>query len=346
MSEDRLTQLQSRLISKEVALEKLAPYEDCKELLVKGPSEFDFHPYAEKDFVMRYNNSEYSVSNDAFTKLNRLVGIPAPYTMKVPPQLMFPHLSYWLNEGMHPVKAFVREENKDKEGRPIISGFAREDAFYYPISRLLEQVDKVRPDYLIEGLEDISWRNSTFGIVFPEHEFMVDLHDEVKKGDFLYGGIKIRMSILGEFASKLSAFLLTLACLNGMVSRDEVYTYNKRGGFDGVDEWVIDGIKNGITALNVEVEKVTRLTSITIPPEAIASYVSHIFDRVGTSQKTREAVLENIISKAPRNLYELMNAVTEVAHTIENRGEVYALQALGGFVASHADSCEKCHRPF
>jgi hypothetical protein len=345
MATDRLEKLQKSLLTPDKALEKLVPYEDCKEILVKGVSEFDHHPNMENAYVMRFGNSEFMVTQDSYIKLSRLVGIPAPYATKTPPQLLFPHLSYWLGTGGVGVKAFVREDHKDKDGRTIVSGFAREEAFYYPISRVFAQVEKVRPEFLVEGLDDVSWRNSTFGVVLPEHEFFIDLK-KAEQGDYLYGGMKVHMSMLGEFPLKLSAFLLTLVCLNGAVSRDEVYTYNRKFGFDGLDEWVLDGVKNAITALDVEVEKVKRLAEIFISAEAISPFIGHIFDMVGVNQKTRKAVLENIINRTPRTLYELMNAVTEVTHGIENRAEVYPLQALGGFIASHADSCQTCHRPF
>ncbi len=342
----RLDKLRENLLPKEEALQVIEPFENCEELLVKGKSEFDFNPHNQDFFVMRYGNQEYSVSEDSLTKLGRLVGIPATYSEKMPKQFIFPHLSYWLADGDMGVKAFIRPSVKDSQGRPVVSSFAREDAFYYPVSRLLAQIDKVRPNYLVEGLNNITWRDSTFGIVFPEHEFNVEFKGDTKPGDFLYGGIKMRTSLIGEFPTKISAFLLTLVCLNGMVSRDEIYTFNRRSGFDGLDEWMIDGVKNALGALESEVEKVRRLTGIEIEDESIPPYVAHMFDMMNVPAKSREAVLTQIIKKHPKNLYDLMNAVTEVAHTIDNKQEVYAIQSLGGFVASHAESCNQCHRPF
>jgi hypothetical protein len=67
---------------------------------------------------------------------------------------------------------------------------------------------------------------------------------------------------------------------------------------------------------------------------------------MAVNQKSREAILTKIVEKNPRNLYQLMNAITETAHSIENRGEVMAIQSLGGFVTSHSHSCAKCKRPF
>jgi hypothetical protein len=344
---ERVEKLRENFLTKDQAIEKASVFENCQELLVKGKTKFDFHPTVGNTFVMSHGTNEYLVSQESFVKLCRLVGVPSTYAEKMPAQFLFPHLSYWLADGDVGVKAFIRPTNGSGDQRPKIAGFAKEDAFYYPLSRILEQVDKVRPDYLVEGLTDVTWRDTTFGLIFPETEFMVDVgKNELKRGDHLFGGVKVRTSLLGEFPSKVAAFFMTLVCLNGMISRDEIYTFNRRLGFEGLDEWLVDGVTSAIGALESEIGKVRRLADIDIPDEAIPPYISHMFDQMGINQKTREAVLGKLVERHPRNLYDLMNAITEVAHTIENRREVYTLQALGGFVTSHAESCERCHRPF
>lgn len=343
---ERIEKLKDGLLSKEEALEKAAPFEGCQEVFISGQTGFMFSPNKDDEYVMTHGSKEYAFGNEGIEKISRLVGIPATYVEKVPKDLLFPHLSYWLNNGEVAVKAFVRTDKSDDGGRPIIMGFANRDAFYYPLSRFLAQVDKVQPEYLVEGFEDITWRNSCFGLVFPQAEFMVETPtSEIQKGDHLYGGIKFHGSMLGESAMKISAFFLTLVCLNGMVSVDEVYTYNRRFGMDGVDGWITDGINCAYGALNAEVDKVRRLTSIEIGPATIVPYINHMFDQRNIPVAIRKSVLETIVSKNPRNLYELMNAITATAHTLEKRNEVYSLQALGGYVASHAESCQVCHRP-
>lgn len=337
-----LTRLQEKFLTRDDALGKLEPFESCSELRVRGRAEFSIHPSQDEHYILNYDNEEYVFNQLGFEKVCRIMGVPHTYTRKVPSQLLFPHLQWWLNDGEMGMKAFLRGA-QDNEGRAMVAGFANEDAYYYPISRIFEQIDRVTDDYLVEGMEDLSWRHSSFGLVFPETQFDVDTAQE---GDHLYGGVKVQHSLLGETPFKISAFLLTLACLNGMVSVDEIYTYNRKMGFDGQDEWIFDGVQNAVGALQSEVDKVRRLTAIPVSNEEIPPYISHAFDQRGINKKTREAVLQQIIARSPRNLYELMNAVTEVAHSIENRREVVAIQSLGGFVASHADSCDNCHRPF
>lgn len=339
---DHLARLQERLLTKEQALEKIQGYEDCSERLVRGRTEFSIHPSLDNHFIMAHEETEFVFNQHGFEKICRLVGVPQTYTRKIPAQLLFPHLQYWLNDGEVGMKAFMRQ-SPDDDGRLPVAGFAHEDAYYYPISRILNRVDEVSENYMVEGFEDISWRHSDFGLVFPDTQFEITTPEV---GDHLYGGVKVQHSLLGETPVKISAFLLTLACLNGMVSVDEIYTFNRKQGFEGEDEWIVTGVQNAIGALQSEVDKVRRLTSIPITNEEIPPYVSHAFDQRGVNKKTREAVLQQIIARNPRNLYELMNAITEVAHTIENRREVLAVQSLGGFVASHSDSCNNCHRPF
>lgn len=339
--QDRVKKLKDSFLSKEQALEKVVVFEDCEERLIKGTTEIVLDPKVDGQYVLSHQNTEYTVDDEGFVKLCRLVGIPSAYAQKMPAEYLFPHLTYWLRDGDVGAKAFIKGPTNG--GRPKIAGFAKEDAFYYPLSKVFEQIDKVRPDYVVEGLQDVTWRDTTFGIVFPETEYLVEVG---KKGDHLYGGIKVRASLLGEFPWKIAAFFMTLVCLNGMISRDEIYTFNRRLGLGGLDSWIPDGVTNASNALNAEIEKVRRLAEIQVTHDALPAYVSHMFDQMGTSMTTREAVLKKVVERNPQNLYDLMNAVTEVAHSIENRREVYTIQALGGFVASHAESCKVCHRPF
>jgi len=341
---ERVKALKAKLIPKSKALQRVEAFEDCGEAFIRGRTQFQLHPSMDEHFIVGFGKKEYVVNMAGFVKLCRLIGIPATYVRKIPNDLLFPHLSYWLGEGDVGVKAFVRGGD-DKDGRQMIAGFAREDVYYYPLSRIFEQVDKVNDRYLVEGLDDVTWRNSTFGLVFPELEYGIDKKD-IQKGDFLYGGIKFKNSLLGEFPSKVSAFLLTLSCLNGMVSVDEVHTFNRKSGFDGQDVWLGDSVKQAFGVLSAEVDKVKKLVNIPVNNESIPPYISHIFDQMAINQKSREAILTKIVEKAPRNLYQLMNAITATAHSIENRGEVAAIQALGGFVTSHSVSCAKCKRPY
>lgn len=341
VSKERLKSLKAGLMTKEVALQKIAPYEKCEEAVVTGKTTIDFHPKKDSHFIMSSHKQDFAMNEAAFYKLCRLVGITEVYAKKTPRDLLFPHIKYWIEKGGVVVKAYAQK--KDKDGRTWVAGFAREDSYYYPVSRVLDVVDNLDMDYHLEGLEDISWRNTTFGVVFPQFEFEVE---DPKKGDWIYGGLKIRMSLLGEFPTKLSAFLMTLTCLNGMVSANEVYVYNRKLGFDGQDAWLNDGIQMALGALSNEVERVRALKNCNLNGTHMITYINSIFDQMGVNQKSRVAVLEQIASQQPKTLYDLMNVVTSAAHVIENREEVYHLQNVGGYVVQHAESCETCHRPY
>lgn len=336
----RLESLKDGLLTKEEALEQIKPFENCAEAVISGKTIVMEDPDKDQHFVMRNQGKEYSVNEAAFAKASRLIGIPETYVRKVPSELLFPHLAYWLDDGGKALKAFVRPNGGD---RPSVVGFAKEDAYYYPLSRVIQQMDKVSEEYYFEGLEHVSWRNTTFGLVFPQFEF--GIKDTVEKGDWLYGGIKVRMSLLGEFPTKISAFLLTLACLNGMVSANEIVTYNRKFGLDGQDVWMVDSLEKSLGALTAEVDRVQALTTMAVDNEHVTRYLNHVFNEMGVNQKSRLAILDQIIQKQPQSLYELMNVITSVAHTIENREEVYNLQALGGYLVQHSESCGSCHRP-
>jgi hypothetical protein len=210
---------------------------------------------------------------------------------------------------------------------------------------ILRQVDKISTDYLVESPDTVNWRNATFGIVFPKYEFFIkDRNPE--KGDFIYGGIKFRASMFGEFPMKISAFLMTLVCLNGMISANEVYSFNrKRMGGGGEDEFIADGMKQGLSVLQAEIDRVTALKKFPLDHAHIVPYIESAFDNMGINQASRLAVSDSIIEKNPKTLYDLMQAITWSVRHLKNHDETYGVQQLGGFIATHASRCGECHRP-
>lgn len=341
---ERVAKLKKGLIPRDEAIKKFKVYDGCKEELIGGGVRVKFS-LSEKDedsVLVEHKKEEFTLGKETYTKLCRLVGIPSTYVDKTPSELFFPHLTYWLGEGGMTVKT-LQKPVLDKDGRKKIVGFMREDSGYFPVNQILKVADKFGDNYLIENADGVSWRTSAFGIVFPKHEF--EIKETAQRGDFIYGGIKIKYSILGEHPFRISVFLLTLVCMNGMVSANEIYVFNKRRAVGGENEFVEGSLQTGIGVLQQEVSRVQQLTSIPVTDEHIIPYVESLFDNAGVNQKSREEVLKQIVEKRPKNLYQLMNAATSAAHSVENRGDVYGLQSLGGYIVSHAASCPSCHRP-
>jgi len=339
---ESIVKLKDNLVDRDKAYALLTPFDGCVEEEFGGGQNLSFRPKEDDVVVLLKGSKEYSLEKPSLVKLSRLVGIPESYVEKIPVDLLFPHLSYWLKDKEVVVKGLLK--GKDSDGRDRICGFLKENAEYYPATNVLRQADKIGTDYFLEGAEDISWRSGTFGLVFPKYEF--DVSQEIGVNDYIYGGVKIRLSMFGEQAFKISAFLLTLICMNGMVSYKDIFTFNRHRATVGMDEFVYDGLNASLSALSKQVDSVRTLKNIALDSEHIVPYVEAMFDKIGIHQRTRVGVLEAIVSKSPKTMYELMNAITAAAHTVENRNDVFNLQLLGGFVVDHAERCGSCHRPF
>lgn len=339
---ERIDKLKNNLIPRSEALKSFAPFDLCKTVSVGGGAKTSFKENDIGNYIFKSGSDEFVADKSSIIKLSRIVGIPESYVEKIPSELLFPHLTYWLTDSMVGASALVSEE-KDKNGRQKIAGFLKEKAEYYPISNVLKQADKVGKDYYIEGLSSFGWRSADFGIVYPKYEFDISLG--VEKNDYIYGGVKVKMSMFGEHALKISAFLLTLVCMNGMISYKEFFTYNRRLTEQSTDEFVYDGMNAAIGALDKEVEKVKSLKSVPVDHAHIIPYVESMFDKMGVHKRIRLNILNEIVAKAPKTMYELMNAITAAAHTVENKVDVFNLQLIGGFVSEHSSTCVACHRP-
>ena len=343
---DRMAKLQTDLLPREDALKKFKEFDGCKEETVGGGAKVKFTSFDDTHVIMEHNKEEYKVGKEGFEKLCRIVGIPATYVEKTPWSLFYPHLQHWLTDKGMVVKYIQKTNSVDKDGRKKVVSFMKEGASFYPVNNVLRIADKFGTDYVVESASEVTWRDASFGIVFPKHEF--EIKDKVSKGDYVYGGMKVKYSPIGEFPFKMSAFFMTLVCMNGMISANEIYKFSKKSAINGEDEFIEQSFKTGLDVLGVEVGRIQALKDVKLTDgEHIVSYIHAMFDRAGMGHKSRTLILERIQTAAPTDLYGLMNAVTAASHDVEenHRADVYDIQALGGDLVNHASTCGTCHRP-
>jgi len=337
----------------EVFNQFLSSMDSCQEVVLgDSPYKYHFapHPVMENYFLLCTRRHELVLNEQNFSSLCKLTGIPTSYTSRVPKELLFPHLSYWLSqEGGMRVKILLKPGQVcDSDGRLIILSVGDVSAVYIPPSRVFSWLDSVLGDsYQIEGFidKDVSWNSVSFGVVHPDYKFELEgVSPEV--GDILYGGLKLKYSVFGKLRFIVATFLLTLVCLNGMISANELYRAKQLSSIEDLEQWFLASAEEGIAALSKEVERVHELTKIKISPEEIAPYLIALFERYKISKSLREFILSKAMVRSPSTLYELMNIVTEVAHETEKQKDVFALQSLGGQVVENSYRCSTCHRPF
>ncbi|MGO8737137.1 MAG: hypothetical protein ACLQVM_30600 [Terriglobia bacterium] len=153
-----------------------------------------------------------SLSGDGFFRLCAVVRSPSWYVAQLPLSLRSAVLQWHLAQGAL--------------GRGLTCLLARDDQFVGVVNPALvrlgggEVLDAVLEapmpascDVVIHHLE---WLGDSFQV-----DVVGDgLHQEVPPGDIVEGGLRIRHSLIGQFATSIESYILRLVCSNGLTYRE------------------------------------------------------------------------------------------------------------------------------
>jgi hypothetical protein len=325
-----------KLITRDEVTEILGATENLTFTDLKPGDDIDvkFHGTTGEPLV-ELGGTELQVLPQALIDSGRCVGMLAGYIQKCPIDLLFSHLNYFFGEGMEvPLRAVTREDRllsitKDRVKTPAVSNER--------LLRLAEQ--KIGSEHIL-GYHQVysDLEHSTISIVLdkvfePVHE------------DTLFGGIKLRNSILGKDVIEIDPYIFRQWCSNGATTEESLGRYNRKK-HDILDNWVSEIIDSADRTLNAEFERIRHLTEISVN-DHVSETVRGLGKDYRISNKIIEEVLEEVYTDPKaETMYDVYNAFTWVAS--HNPGltpnAIHKLQQIGGRIAKKNALCGSCHR--
>ena len=176
-------------------------------------------------------------------------------------------------------------------------------------------------------------------LVFPQ------LQATIKVGDTVAAGITMVNSEVGEGAWDVLEFLEILRCLNGMVGQSLMRKFHvgRRADDDGV--YKRDTIEADIRAVNLQLRDVVassldevrfqkRIAAIKsaaedVIPDPVAT-IERVTKRFAFGPGDQAAITGNLIKSGEPTRWGLSNAITALAHDIENRDRQFEVEKIGG----------------
>jgi hypothetical protein len=193
---------------------------------------------------------------------------------------------------------------------------------------------------------DLGYTNCSIIVPGIDREWEDDrlVKDNVKVNDVICGGISFQGSITGKKPLIVSAFVYRLVCGNGMVSADVKYKWSRKTETVPVTQWFEDRLVACKEGLQHEFDKVQSMIDVKIPEGSRTDVLSNVFREYEISDRMRGAVLQRMTDYPPRNMWDVLNGITELANDQElGPHTARRLQEIGGEMATKLHVCEVCH---
>lgn len=294
---------------------------------------------------------EFTLAESAETQLARLAGIPSGFFKEITPELKAINFNTLFPEKIgssrtNRFKAIVKDNT--------LRGLTDESLIVLPAYTVLTNILNNMPEKFNGELDVKNFSQS-------EESFILNLTTpkftaEPRKDDLLCGGICIRHSSVGGFATQVSTYIHRLACENGMVV--PICENNRQLRIRRLDtmRFSRNAILNRISyisslawnELGEKVEIFSTLQNAKIDPEPFIKKLATLHH---LNKKILQAVIEALHEDElgqEKSLYSVVLAFSRVAtHRLDLLGpfEGNHLMRLSGLLSqeSHVKECPYCH---
>jgi hypothetical protein len=164
--------------------------------------------------------------------------------------------------------------------------------------------------------------------------------------DVVLGGINFQHSLMGENPLEVSGYVYRLICSNGLISAEAQFKWSRKTESVPMIEWFGDRVKACIEGLGHEFDKVGNLRGVVIAEGHRAQVLSNVFAEYELSERMRHGVLAQMADSPPRHMWDVVNAITNVANDEEyqnNPHTIRRLQVIGGDMSTKMHICPTCY---
>lgn len=285
--------------------------------------------------VVSVDKKCFQMTDDAFVKAARVVGVPATYVNKIPKELFIPHLRYWYGEGQAEDFQLVCKDD-------TVLSVTRRDVDFVSNQELLANVEEG-----IGGSEIQGYARVSNDLSYTHIDIVGNKDFEVLDNDMLYGGVRVQNSILGEAPVEISAFVFRLVCSNGAMAPRFLYKWSRKNRDQRVVGWAKDAARTAYSEVTKEFGRVKALTAVKIEGFVSPAMKSFLRDW-GLPVSIREEVFNELVDAGAKTLYDVWCAISKIAthseRNIDNPLMRRRMQLMAGDVVDSPHLCNSCHQ--
>lgn len=280
---------------------------------------------------------EYKVSYEGYKKAMRTSGFPEAVINKYPADLMMEPLNWGFPEKIKNAKAFIKNDE--------LVGFVKPSVDLTSTRRMLEIINEVSPDgVLFERLDhDLFFTNCSF--IWPTKQSHWDDDRLPERGDILLAGANFQNSIMGEHPLEVSLYVYRLNCLNGMISKNNVFKWSRKTETVPILDWFKDKIITANQLADTEFAHIDKMRHTPVRADHLADLYTNIFAEYGISDRQRQLIMDVLVDNPPRNMWDIINAITGIANDsslADNPQAIRHLQLIGGDIVARTSVCQTC----
>ena len=285
---------------------------------------------------------EFSVSEDAWFGAGKLLGVPVPFTKKIPPELLVPIYNHRLGSDDAPNSMGFMTM-----GEGQIESFNRGEHNPVLNTRILDVINEaIGSSWSPVHVSHTPHRTSFSVITEDEHEIR-NPNEPADVGDFVRSGVSVVNSLSMEHSLEVSGYIHRLICTNGMISTDYTYRYNKNRSPDTAPEWLHDVVTDAFESVDTQVSRLRELKSQNFDGH-LSDSMQSIFSDFSVPRGYREEITHRVINENADSIYDVMNVITDIAsndtEVAEDPELAARLMRVGGQIVAHQDYCDHCHR--
>lgn len=175
----------------------------------------------------------------------------------------------------------------------------------------------------------------------------------VSRGDWIRGGAMIEFSPIGVVTPHVQAYVLRLACTNGVTSMDYLRNFQFSGdnGNGNIWNWFSNSARDAYGSLRQVVERFQLMRQESIPERDRAAVLEQLIRNAQLPQAAAIAVRAEAIAHPPRTAYDALNLITWASSNVPQVADdplrvARAQQVAATFAheTTHARICPTCNR--
>lgn len=315
-----------------------------------GPAwELDMAAAEDTDLIdawISFGESErYQFTKEALFGATSAVGLPTAYVRKSPGPLIFPQLNYWYTrpdyEASHKLLV-VGESAARAVSKTTITAFSN--------ARLLEAVEgEIRKtwgsDEIYADARSYHSLNSTYiQLVIPSAT--TEITGTSEEEDQWSVGIQLKNSLTGKNATQVDGYLFRWVCANGALDvRHSLGGWNRKIASEPAEvfSWAAKAAEAVLKAAPSALAGVQHLTTISTAGET-SQILRDLFARHSIPARSQDSIVSAALD-SDATMYEVMQAITQAAHSLAKPDAREKLMIVGGDLAtSQTHRCDSCHR--
>jgi hypothetical protein len=291
---------------------------------------------------------EIPLTKDALLQATSLCGLSTAYVKRTPAKLIEPHLNYWYGSqglGNRPAKVLVTNGEASAVTRQSINPFSNVQLLDNVLAGIRDNFGD--EEILVDSKFHHSVNGTYMRLILPERKFIIN--DTGVDEDEWFMGVNMYNSLIGKGKTSLDGYLFRWWCLNGAIDTKATSgTWSRSMGQSeegDIYTWAREIIAGIISPLENSAHLLQEMAHQSIEGD-VNQILSDLFEDYTLPARDRKSIIANMIEDDSLTMYSLMQAVTEIANSMDMSPEEQSrLMHVGGDLThSSAHRCESCHR--